>query len=220
MSLIYCIEDDADIRDLIVYALKSGGYEAEGFENSLSFEKGMKIRKPDILLLDLMLPGKDGVQILKEIRESDAELPVIILTAKSGEMDKVKMFELGADDYITKPFSVLELISRVKAVLKRVKKDADESLEYNGIKIDLNRRIATVDGEVKTLTYKEFELLAYLLRHRSKAINREVLLNKVWGYDFEGESRTLDVHIGSLRHKMGEKGALIETIRNVGYKLK
>lgn len=219
MSLVYCVEDDNDIRDLIVYALKSGGFEAEGFCDSNALAKGMAIQEPDALILDLMLPGKDGTQILEDIRRTNSELPVIILTAKNSEMDKVKLFDLGADDYMTKPFSVLELLSRIKAVLKRAKRAETSIMEHNGITIDTNKRSVTIDGEPVSLTFKEFELLAYLVKHKGSAINRETLINKIWGYDFMGESRTLDVHIGSLRHKLGTKGASIETIRNVGYKL-
>ncbi len=222
MDLIYCVEDDEDIRDLVVYALKSSGFEAEGFPEADSFYNALKKRTPDLTLLDIMLPDKNGTHILKELRESEAtaEMPVIFLTAKSSEMDKVKGFEYGADDYITKPFGVLELVSRIKAVLRRTKKEIQNNIiEYAGIVVDTGSRNVKSNGEEIVLTYKEYELLYMLLKNKGTAIKREMLLTEVWGYDFEGESRTLDVHIGSLRHKLGENGVLIETVRNVGYKI-
>ena len=222
MDLIYCVEDDEDIRDLVVYALKSSGFEAEGFPEADSFYNALEKRTPDLTLLDIMLPDKNGTHILKELRESEAtaEMPVIFLTAKSSEMDKVKGFEYGADDYITKPFGVLELVSRIKAVLRRTKKETQNNIiEYAGIVVDTGSRNVKSNGEEIVLTYKEYELLYMLLKNKGTAIKREMLLTEVWGYDFEGESRTLDVHIGSLRHKLGENGVLIETVRNVGYKI-
>lgn len=221
MNLIYCIEDDEDIRDLVVYAIKSSGFEAEGFSDAAAFYEAMSKRMPDLILMDIMLPDKNGTKILKDIRENKPteEMPVILLTAKSSETDKVKGFDLGADDYITKPFGVLELISRIKAVLRRSNKSMKSVIEHKGIKVDTDSRSVYVDGENIFLTYKEYELLCLLLKNKGAAVARETLLSSVWGYDFEGESRTLDVHIGSLRHKLGEKGACIETVRNVGYRL-
>ncbi|MCC8169307.1 MAG: response regulator transcription factor [Oscillospiraceae bacterium] len=220
--MIYCVEDDDDIRGLITYAVSSSGYGVQGFDCAVSFEEAMKKAVPDLILLDIMLPDKDGIEILKNLRANMLwrNIPVIMLTAKSSEMDKVKGFEIGADDYVTKPFSVLELISRIKAVLKRTSTYIDRTSEYNGIRLDLGSRTVTVDGEKVSLTFKEFELLSMLMENMGSVVNRETLLDKIWGYRFEGESRTLDVHIGSLRHKLGEKGKLIETIRNVGYGLK
>lgn len=222
MQTIYCVEDDEDIRGLVTYAVGSSGYEVAGFENAELFERALSERTPDLILLDIMLPDKDGISILKTLRNSAecADIPVIMLTAKGTEADKLKGFNLGADDYVTKPFSVLELISRIKAVLKRVRANSAKTYEYNGISLDLGRRAVFANGEEITLTFKEFELLLALLENRGNAVSRETLLGKVWGYHFEGESRTLDVHIGSLRHKLGERGKLIETIRNVGYRLK
>ncbi len=220
MQVIYCVEDDDDIRGLVEYALKSSGYEIFGFSDAKSFLDLFYEKTPDLVLLDIMLPDMDGIDLLKKLRDELFNTPVIMLTAKSGEMDKVKGFELGADDYMTKPFSVLELVSRIKAVLKRSGANNHGAIEYNGISLDTERRSAAVDGQEITLTFKEFELLCILMKNRGKAVSREDLLNKVWGYSFEGESRTLDVHIGSLRHKMGVKGKTIETIRNVGYILK
>lgn len=222
MQTIYCVEDDDDIRGLVTYAVGSSGYEIQGFSCAASFERAMEEKTPDLILLDIMLPDKDGIEILKTLKSNMqwSDIPVIMLTAKSMEMDKVRGFDLGADDYVTKPFSVLELISRIKAVLKRTSANRVKVFEYNGIRLDLGSRAVFVDGEEITLTFKEFELLFVFMENRGNAVSRETLLNKIWGYNFEGESRTLDVHVGSLRHKLGEKGRLIETIRNVGYRLK
>ncbi len=221
MSLIYCVEDDEDIRDLVVYAVKSSGFEAEGCSNAEELFNALKKRIPDMVILDIMLPDQSGTKVLKELRgkKNTEEIPVIFLTAKSSEADKVKGFDLGADDYVTKPFGVLELISRIKAVLRRTQKDSRTVIEHNGIVVDTDSRSVKTDGENVTLTYKEYELLCILLRHKGSAVTREVLLSNVWGYDFEGESRTLDVHIGSLRHKLGQRGSCIETVRNVGYRI-
>lgn len=221
MAMIYCVEDDESIRDLITYALKSAGFEAESFESAADFESALKSKPPSMVLLDIMLPDKDGITILKEIRENEftASLPIIMITAKGTESDKVKGFEYGADDYVTKPFGVMELISRIKAVLRRSGPAPAGVVEYKGITLDNNTRIVRVEGEAVAVTFKEFELLKYLLENKGTVVPRESLLERIWGYHFEGESRTLDVHIGSLRHKLGEKGKCIETIRNVGYKI-
>lgn len=221
MDRIYCVEDDEGIRDLIIYAVKSAGFEVEGFETAGEFENRLKTSVPSMVLLDIMLPDKDGIEILRDIRENEAtkNLPVIMITAKGTEGDKVKGFENGADDYVTKPFGVMELISRIKAVLRRSSAVSSDVIDYKGIIMDNQSRSVRVDGKNITITYKEFELLKYLLTHKGTVVPREVLLEKIWGYQFEGESRTLDVHIGSLRHKLGEKGKCIETIRNVGYKI-
>lgn len=221
MDRIYCVEDDEGIRDLIIYAVKSAGFEVEGFETAGEFENRLKTSVPSMVLLDIMLPDKDGIEILRDIRENEAtkNLPVIMITAKGTEGDKVKGFENGADDYVTKPFGVMELISRIKAVLRRSSAVSSDIIDYKGIIVDNQSRSVRVDGKNITITYKEFELLKYLLTHKGTVVPREVLLEKIWGYQFEGESRTLDVHIGSLRHKLGEKGKCIETIRNVGYKI-
>lgn len=221
MDRIYCVEDDEGIRELIIYAVKSAGFEVEGFETAGEFENRLKISVPSMVLLDIMLPDKDGIEILKDIRENEAtkNLPVIMITAKGTEGDKVKGFENGADDYVTKPFGIMELISRIKAVLRRSSAVSSDVIDYKGIIMDNQSRSVRVDGKDITITFKEFELLKYLLTHKGTVVPREVLLEKIWGYQFEGESRTLDVHIGSLRHKLGEKGKCIETIRNVGYKI-
>jgi two-component system alkaline phosphatase synthesis response regulator PhoP len=221
MNKIYCVEDDEGIRDLISYAVKSAGFEVDAFETAAEFEHAVSDALPSIVLLDIMLPDKDGIEILKTIRSNEAtkNLPVILITAKGTESDKVKGFENGADDYVTKPFGVMELISRIKAVLRRSGDVSAEVIEYKGITMDIQSRCVKIDGEEVTITFKEFELLKYLLKNKGTVVPREILLEKIWGYHFEGESRTLDVHIGSLRHKLGEKGKCIETIRNVGYKI-
>lgn len=222
MSMIYCVEDDEDISELISYAVKSAGFDAESFENAASFSERIKKILPSMVLLDIMLPDKDGIALLKEIRSNERtkNLPVIMITAKSTESDKVKAFNSGADDYVTKPFGVMELLSRIKAVLRRSGSAASGSvIEHNGIILDDEKRSVSIDGKPINVTYKEFELLKYLLAHKNTVVTRERLLENIWGYHFEGESRTLDVHIGSLRHKLGEKGKCIETVRNVGYKI-
>ncbi len=221
MNRIFCVEDDEGIRDLISYAVKSAGFEVESFQAASDFETRIKEFIPSMVLLDIMLPDKDGIAVLKDIRnnESTKNVPVIMITAKSTESDKVKGLESGADDYVTKPFGVMELISRIKAVLRRSGGVNQDVMDYKGIVLDNQSRSVTVDGVSVTITFKEFELLKYLMKHKGMVVSREVLLEKIWGYHFEGESRTLDVHIGSLRHKLGEKGKCIETIRNVGYKI-
>lgn len=223
MPKIYCVEDDESIRELIIYALKNSGFEAEGFEEGEEFFSRLNSSKPDLVILDLMLPGEDGLTILRKIRNDvdTRELPVIILTAKSTEYDKVKGLDMGSDDYVTKPFGVMELISRIKAVLRRTSmKEKDENiLILEGICLDYHKRIVTVDDEPINLTYKEFELLYYLLKNKEIVHTRENLMNQIWGFDFEGETRTVDVHIGTLRKKLGDYGKLIQTVRNVGYKV-
>lgn len=220
MQVIYCVEDDDGIRELISYAVKTSGFDVREFSDAAGLEKALADKLPSLVLLDIMLPDKDGIEILSDIRNNPATkyLPVIMLTAKNGEMDKVKGLNLGADDYITKPFSVLELISRIKAVLRRSEREEIRAQDFHGIVIDLLSRKVTIDGEEVQLTYKEFELLNCLTEKQGQVINREFLLRKIWGFDFEGETRTLDVHIGSLRHKLGDKSKYIETVRNVGYK--
>lgn len=220
-NLIYCIEDDEDIRELIIYAVKSSGFEVYGFENAAAFYDELEKKIPDLILMDVMLPDKNGIKVLKDIREcrETEDVPVIMLTAKSSESDKVKGFDAGADDYITKPFGVLELISRIKAVLKRSGKNSKSIMEHKGIRLDVDSRSVKIDNNEIILTYKEYELLYILIKNKGTAVTRESLLKYVWGYNFEGESRTLDVHIGSLRHKLGDRGTCIETIRNVGYRL-
>ena len=225
MQTVFIIEDDEDIREIVIYALRSAGFEAIGFESGEVFFNEIYIsnRLPALVLLDIMLPGDDGLVILKRLRNTQQTktLPVIMLTAKGSEYDKVKGLDLGADDYLVKPFGVMELTSRINAVLRRsaASREPEKKLEYNSISLDISRRAVYADGEAITLTYKEYELLYYLMINREQVLDRSRIMQAVWGYDFEGESRTLDMHIRSLRQKMGAAGAHIKTIRNVGYML-
>lgn len=222
MPKIYCIEDDESIRELIVYALNTSGYKGSGFESSEDFFLQLGRSLPDLILLDIMLPGDDGLTILEKLKTNPntKDIPVIMLTAKSTEYDIVKGLDMGADDYISKPFGVMELISRIKAALRRTgQSNSHEILSFNGIIMDYDKRTIKIDEEFIKLTYKEFELLYYLLKNQSIVLTREMIMNEVWGFDFEGETRTVDVHIGTLRQKLGESGKLIQTIRNVGYKV-
>lgn len=225
MIKVFCVEDDINIRELIEYTLTSSGFEVESFENAAVFSKRMKVMLPDIVLLDIMLPDKDGMEILKELRSDNdtASLPVILLTAKSGQLDKIKGLDSGADDYITKPFDILELVSRINAVMRRsgaVKTSEQAELVYNGLVINTKSRKVTADDKEIILTYKEFELLYYLMSNKGIVLSRDKIMNEVWGIEFEGETRTVDVHIRTLRQKLGEYGSFIETVRNVGYKVK
>ena len=222
MRTIFCVEDDGNIRELVVYALHASGFEAEGFECAAALYERLERRLPDLLLLDVMLPGEDGVTTLKNLRQNPhtAGLPVILLTAKNAEYDKVLGLDSGADDYVTKPFGVMELLSRIKAVLRRAGLSAPaNSLSLGAISLDVGRRAVTVAGEPVSLTFKEFELLHYLLQNPGLVLSREKIMAAVWGFDFEGESRTVDMHIKTLRRKLGEAGGLIVTVRGVGYKL-
>ncbi|NLL81991.1 MAG: response regulator transcription factor [Tissierellia bacterium] len=218
--MIYCIEDDESIRDLIIYALNKNGFEAKGYESG---EILYDNPEPDLIILDIMLPGDDGYTILEKLKENDktSNIPVIMLTSKTNEFDKVKGLDLGADDYIEKPFGVMELISRIKAVLRRTtkSKDGHDKICVSNLCIDNGKHVVTVEDKEVTLTYKEYELLYYLMKNKGLVISRNKLISEVWGYDFEGESRTVDVHIRTLRLKLGEAGKLIHTIRSVGYKL-
>jgi len=218
---IYVVEDDADIRETVLYALNSAGFEAAGFAQGDEFFATLGSGLPDLVLLDVMLPEDDGLSILKRLRAAPqtAALPVIMLTAKGSELDKVKGLDSGADDYIAKPFGIMELISRVNALLRRSGAATSEQMEFGGILLDNTRRTVSVGGKKIELTYKEYELLHYLMRGAGLALEREQIMAAVWGYDFEGESRTLDMHIRALRQKLGGAGELIKTIRNVGYKL-
>lgn len=218
---IYYTEDDDNIRELVIYALKSSGFQAVGFENAKDFFRGMRSVLPDLILLDVMLPDEDGIEILKKLkRDADyKKIPVIMLTAKSAEYDKVIGLDLGADDYVTKPFGVMELVSRIKAVLRRSKEQEKEDIiEVEDIRLDRKQHTVTVAGKPVELTHKEFELLDYFMCNKGIVLTREKLLDTVWNTDFEGESRTVDVHIGLLRQKLGESGQLIVTVRGVGYK--
>ncbi|HHT04938.1 MAG TPA: response regulator transcription factor [Hydrogenispora sp.] len=221
--MIYCVEDDRSIRELIIYALKANGFEAYGFNESRSFFAALDRNLPSLVLLDIMLPGEDGITILKRLKASakTREIPVIMLTAKSAEYDKVLGLDSGADDYITKPFGIMEFLSRVKAVLRRVGQQPTPvtTLSAGGLTMDVERHSVRVHGEEVTLTFKEFSLLKYLLENKGFVLTRDQLLQEVWGYDYEGETRTVDVHIRTLRQKLGPAGSLIETVRGVGYRI-
>lgn len=218
--MIYCVEDDNSIRELVVYTLKNSGYEAAGFSSGEDLFAGLKSEMPELILLDIMLPGDDGITILKKIRKNPdtCNLPVILLTAKSTEYDKVIGLDSGADDYITKPFGMMELISRVKAVLRRsgAPETKNTRLALGPVELDTKSHTVTVNGKFVELTLKEFQILAILLENKGTVMTRDMLLEKVWGYDFTGETRTVDVHIKTLRSKL--ETDIIETIRGVGYK--
>ncbi|MDR1688846.1 MAG: response regulator transcription factor [Clostridiales bacterium] len=223
MQSIFIVEDDEDIRELVIYALKSGGYDAYGFETGAAFFNFLKTKQPNLILLDIILPESDGISILKTLKANKkySHLPVIMLTAKGSEVDKVKGLDLGADDYVTKPFGVTELLSRVRAVLRRAGVPSVKSVrfEYKSIVMDNERHTVSANGNSVTLTFKEYELLYFFLSNCEIVLSRDKIMEVVWGYDFEGESRTVDMHIKSLRQKLGEAGQLIKTVRNVGYKL-
>lgn len=224
MKKVYCVEDDSNIRELLEYALNASGFEAHGFENAKDFYTALGESFPDIILLDIMLPDIDGSVILSKLKSTPetSEIPIIMLTAKSGRLDKIRGLDGGADDYITKPFDVLELISRINAVLRRsgsAIRDISDVLEYKNLVINRQSRTVTVSGAEASLTYKEFELLAYLVLNKGVVLSRDKLMNEVWGTDFEGETRTVDVHIRTLRQKLGDAGEYIVTVRNVGYKV-
>ncbi len=223
MSLIYLVEDDENIRELLLYALKNAGHTAEGFEEAATFEKVLKRHAPDLFLLDIMLPHKDGITILKDIKNSEHKnIPIIMLTAKGAEYDKVKALDLGADDYIVKPFGVLELVSRINAVLRRTTKDIPKEtiIEFKNIVMNQQSRVVFVDSQECMLTFKEYELLLYLIQHKNIVLTREKIMEAVWGFDYEGESRTVDMHIKTLRQKLNDAGEHIKTVRNVGYVIK
>lgn len=221
---IYYVEDDTSIRELVLYALKTAEFQVMGFENAASFYKRMKEQQPDLILLDIMLPDEDGVSILKKLksRPDTENIPIIMMTAKSSEYDKVLGLDSGADDYITKPFGVMELISRVKAVIRRSdrsKGSAGEVLKIGELVLDEQKHEVYARRQAVSLTFKEFELLSYLMKNRGLVLSRDKILNTIWNYEYEGESRTVDVHIGSLRQKLGTCGDFIKTIRGIGYKI-
>ena len=221
-AIIYCVEDDANIRELVVYALKTAGYESFGFENAVCFYQGMKEQQPDLILLDIMLPGDDGMVLLKKLKSSSKtkDIPVIMVTAKGSEYDKVIGLDSGADDYVTKPFGMMELVSRIKAVLRRSRKTEEKSqIELSGVCMNIKKHDVTVNGKEVALTLKEFELLEKLMLNKGIVLTRDQLLTEIWGYDFDGETRTVDVHVRTLRQKLGEKGDLIQTVRGVGYRV-
>ncbi len=220
--MIWCVEDDSSIRDIEVYALTSTGFEAQGFEDGDSFWNALQNQQPDLVVLDVMLPGKDGVTLLKMMKDSQefCNIPVIMATAKGSEYDKIQSLDLGADDYLVKPFGIMEMVSRVKAVLRRCKPKASTSLlKLDGLVLNPKEHTVTIDGERVILTYKEYELLYLFLSQPGIAFTREQLLSNVWNTEYLGETRTVDMHIRTLRQKLGVYGHIIETVRNVGYRL-
>ena len=220
--MIYCVEDDAGIRNMVVYTLRSTGFEAEGLPDGAAFFEAIKKSRPQLVLLDIMLPGEDGLTILKKLRNNPAtaEIPVILATAKGSEYDKVTGLDLGADDYLAKPFGMMEMVSRVKAVLRRTTPRQDQQvLQAGALSLNLGEHLVTVDGQRVTLTLKEFEVLRVMMEHVGQVFTRDRLLGEIWGYDFDGETRTVDVHMRTLRQKLGRCGDYIETVRGVGYRL-
>ena len=221
MALIYVVEDDRNIQEIETFALSNVGYQVEGFDCAATFYKALEKIVPDLILLDIMLPDEDGLTILKNLRlrRETSTVPIIMVTAKTTEIDKVKGLDMGADDYMTKPFGVMELISRVKAMLRRVAKpeDKEKVLKLGNVLLDRERHAVFVKDEPVELTFKEYELLKLLMVNAGIVTTRQVILDRVWGIDFEGESRTLDMHIKTLRQKLKEEGSQIKTVRNVGY---
>lgn len=222
MALIYVVEDDKNIQEIETFALSGSGYETKGFDNAAQFYKALAEKCPDLIILDIMLPDQDGISIVKKLRDREEtnRIPILLVTAKTSEIDKVKGLDSGADDYMTKPFGVMELISRVKALLRRSnveEKAKDKILVLGGVRLDTEKHMVTVNGAVCELTYKEYQLLKLLMRNAGMVTTRQVILDRVWGTDFEGESRTLDMHIKTLRQKLQEEGSMIKTVRNVGY---
>ena len=222
--MIYMLEDESGIRDFVLYALNNSGFEAVGFELPSEFFAALSENIPELLLLDIMLPEEDGISILKKLRSNPetANLPVILLTAKGTEFDKVLGLDSGADDYISKPFGTMELISRIKALLRRVSKPVqipDNSISVGNLTINQDKHEVIADGKKVPLTLKEYDLLCLLIKKKGRVYTRDELLSLIWGYDFSGESRTVDVHIRTLRSKLGSCGELIETVRGVGYRI-
>ena len=221
--MIYCVEDDSSIRELVLYALQNSGFEAKGFADASELYPELLHNPPELVLLDIMLPGEDGIAILKKMKQNaqTRKVPVIMLTAKGSEYDRVLGLDLGADDYITKPFGVIEMISRVKAVLRRCAPEGavSRTLTLGEITLDPERHRVGAAGREVALTFKEFSLLQFLMENSGRVLPRDRILETVWGYDFEGETRTVDMHIKTLRQKLGEAGALIETVRGVGYRM-
>lgn len=220
--MIFCVEDDTSSRELMIYTLNSAGFDAKGFPESTEFWKAMEAEKPDLIMLDIMLPGEDGIEILKKLRSktSTKDIPVVMATAKGTEYDKVLGLDSGADEYLVKPFGMMEMVSHIKAVLRRTAPKNNETVLSTGnLSVNLNEHTVTVNGERIVLTYKEFELLRLFMENPGRVFSRDILLEKVWGAEYYGETRTVDVHIGTLRTKLGECGDYIETVRGVGYRM-
>ena len=220
--MIFCVEDDISSRELMIYTLKSAGFDAKGFPESTDFWKALETETPELIMLDIMLPGEDGIEILKKLRKKTktADIPVIMATAKGTEFDKVTGLDTGADDYLVKPFGMMEMISHIKAVLRRTAPKTSKNVLSTGkLLLNLDEHAVFADGEKVVLTFKEFELLKIFMESPGRVFSRDALLEKVWGTDYYGETRTVDVHIGTLRTKLGECGEYIETIRGVGYRM-
>ena len=220
--MIWCVDDDSTIRDIEVYTLTQTGFEAKGFPDGLSMLEALKNEKPELIVLDIMLPGKDGIEVLREIRNNPEtrKIPVIMATAKGTEIDKIQGLDTGADDYLVKPFGVMEMVSRIKAVLRRCEPDEkEEILSIGEITLNDKEHLVTVNGEKVVLTFKEFEILKLFMTNPGIVFSRDKLLSEVWGIDYLGESRTVDMHIKTLRQKLGDAGTLIETVIGVGYKM-
>lgn len=220
--MIYCVEDDASIREIEIYTLHSTGFEAEGFPDGKAFFDALSKQLPELIILDVMLPGEDGVSILKRLRASSAtaSIPVIMATAKGTEYDKIQALDIGADDYLVKPFGMMEMVSRVRAVLRRTAPPKESSILKAGkIVLNLDEHTVMVDNERVILTLKEFELLRVMMEHKGMVFNRDKLLTDVWGVDYFGETRTVDMHIKNLRQKLGQGADIIETVRGVGYRI-
>lgn len=220
--MIFCVEDDKSIRDLMIYTLNTAGFEAAGFDNGVSLWTALKRQQPELIMLDIMLPGEDGISILKELRSNSltADIPVIMATAKGTEYDKITGLDLGADDYLAKPFGMMEMVSRVKAVLRRTKPKNDTVILHIGdLELNTKAHIVLVSGARIELTLKEYDLLRTFMENISQVFTRDQLLGKIWGADYIGETRTVDVHIGTLRTKLGKCGDYIKTVRGVGYRM-
>lgn len=220
--MIYCVEDDSSIREIEIYTLQSTGFEARGFETAGDFFKALQKEKPELIILDIMLPDMEGTEVLRQLKKdiSSKEIPVILASAKGTEYDKVKGLDTGADDYLAKPFGMMEMVSRVRAVLRRTQKPKSNVLEHNGIRIDHGKHEVTVNGKMIDLTLKEYEVLALLMSRPGIVFTRDQLLSKVWEEEYTTETRTVDVHIRTLRQKLQEEGAHIDTVRGVGYRYK
>lgn len=220
--MIYCVEDDSSIREIEIYTLQSTGFEARGFETAGDFFKALQKEKPELVILDIMLPDMEGTEVLKQLKKDiyTKEIPVILASAKGTEYDKVKGLDTGADDYLAKPFGMMEMVSRVRAVLRRTQKPKSDVLEHNGIRIDHGKHEVTVNGKMIDLTLKEYEVLALLMSRPGIVFTRDQLLSKVWEEEYTTETRTVDVHIRTLRQKLQEEGAHIDTVRGVGYRYK
>ena len=219
--MIWCVEDDTGTREIELYTLNSTGFEARGFDDGISFWEALQKEQPDLVVLDVMLPGIDGIELLRRMRKNSEfyRIPVIMATARGEEYDKIQSLDLGADDYLVKPFGMMEMVSRIKAVLRRCQpSDHPHTLESGAVVLNLDERTVTVREEKVSLTYKEFELLRIFLTHPGMAFTRDQLFSEVWNMDYMGESRTLDMHIRTLRMKLGDAGTCIETVRNVGYR--